>query len=235
MSIEKILEYQEVDMKLFKLENELKSSESAKKMIFFQNATKQSFDTLTRYNESAESAMENVRKSIAAFEDVNRQISDIASVDMSDCDEKQLDYYAKQLEKLEQRADELDREIARANKELSDINIKQKKEYEQAGKSSKSYRVYTEEFNNLKKEKSVEANAIMKDLKDLEKDMSSILLEKYKKVKANKKRPVFVPFIKPSSCGGCGMEVASDIIDKLGEGLGIQECPNCGRIIYNKD
>ncbi|MCX4363745.1 MAG: hypothetical protein OSJ74_10270, partial [Clostridia bacterium] len=150
--------------------------ESAKKMIFFQNATKQSFDTLTRYNESAESAMENVRKNIAAFEEVNRQISDIASVDMSDCDEKQLDYYAKQLEKLEQRADELDREIARANKELSDINIKQKKEYEQAGKSSKSYRVYTEEFNNLKKEKSVEANAIMKDLKDLEKSAASYVV-----------------------------------------------------------
>ncbi|MDE7216251.1 MAG: hypothetical protein K2O08_05540 [Clostridia bacterium] len=235
MSIEKILKYQEVDMKLFKLENELKTSDPAKKMIFYQNATKQSYDTLTRLNESAEAAMENIKKNMSALVEINKQIEEIAGGDLPDCDEKQLDYFAKQLEKLEQRADELEKEISRINKELSETNSKYKKEYEQAGKSSKSYRVYTEEFNNLKKEKSVEASEILRELKDLEKDLNVALFDNYKKVKANKKRPVFVPFIKPSSCGGCGMEVASDIIDKLSEGLKIQECPNCGRIIYNKD
>lgn len=235
MSIEKILKYQEVDMKLFKLENELKTSEPAKKMMFYQNATKQSYDTLTRLNESAEVVMENIKKSMSALANIDKQIEEIATGDLPDCDEKQLDYFAKQLEKLDQQADELEREISRANKDLSETNSKYKKEYEQAGKSSKSYRASTEEFNNLKKEKSVEAAEILRELKDLEKDINTMLLEKYKKVKANKKRPVFVPFIKPCSCGGCGMEIASDIIDKLSEGLKIQDCPNCGRIIYNKD
>ncbi|MDE5990023.1 MAG: hypothetical protein K2H36_00380 [Clostridia bacterium] len=235
MSIEKILKYQEVDMKLFKLENELKTSEPAKKMIFYQNATKQSYETLTRLNEIAETAMENIKKNMSALAEIDKQIEEIATGDLPDCDEKQLDYFAKQLEKLEQQADDLEREMSRINKELSETNSKYKKEYEQAGKSSKSYRAYTEEFNNLKKEKSVEAGEIMRELKDLEKDINTLLLDKYKKVKANKKRPVFVPFIKPCSCGGCGMEIASDIIDKLSEGLKIQDCPNCGRIIYNKD
>ena len=81
MSIEKILKYQEVDMKLFKLENELKTSESAKKMIFYQNATKQSLDTLTRLNESAETAMENIKKNMSALTDINRQMDEIASGD----------------------------------------------------------------------------------------------------------------------------------------------------------
>ncbi|MDE6613948.1 MAG: hypothetical protein K2K24_00405 [Clostridia bacterium] len=235
MSIEKILKYQEVDMKMFKLENELKASEPAKKMMFYQNATKQSYDTLTRLNEIADATMENIKKSMSALAEIDKQIEEIATGDLPDCDEKQLDYFAKQLEKLDQQADELEREISRANKELSETNSKYKKEYEQAGKSSKNYRVYTEEFNNLKKEKTAEATEIMKELKDLEKDMNPTLLDKYKKVKANKKRPVFVPFMKPGSCGGCGMEIASDIIDKLSEGLKIQDCPNCGRIIYNKD
>ncbi|MDE6189944.1 MAG: hypothetical protein K2G37_06690 [Clostridia bacterium] len=235
MSIEKILNYQEVDMKLFKLENELKNSDSAKKMLFYQNATKTSYETLTRLNEAAEAAMENVKKNLSALEEINKQIEEIAGGDLPDLDEKQLDYFAKQLEKLEQRADELDKEINRLNRDLSDANAKYKKEYEQAGKSSKNYRVYSEEFNNLKKEKSVEAGSIMKELKDLEKDINPALMERYKKVKANKKRPVFVPFNKPCSCGGCGMEIASDIIDKLSVGLGIEECPNCGRLIYSKD
>lgn len=235
MSIDKILKYQEADMKLFKLENELKNSEPAKKMLFYQNATKTSYDTLTRLNETAEAAMESIKKNMSALEEINRQIEEIAGGDLPDLDEKQLDYFAKQLEKLEQRADELEKEISRINKELSDHNAKYKREYEQAGKSSKSYRVYTEEFNNLKKEKAVEAGAIMKELKDMEKDLNITLFEKYKKVKANKKRPVFVPFNKPNSCGGCGMEIASDIIDKLSVGLRIEECPNCGRLIYSKD
>ena len=95
MSIEKILKYQEVDMKLFKLENELKTSEPAKKMIFYQNATKQSLDTLTRLNESAEVAMENIKKSMATLAEIDKQIEEIATGDLSDCDEKQLDYFAK--------------------------------------------------------------------------------------------------------------------------------------------
>ncbi|MCX4363323.1 MAG: C4-type zinc ribbon domain-containing protein [Clostridia bacterium] len=234
MSIEKMLKYQEVDMRLIKLENELKNSESAKKMIFYQTATKKSFDTLTVMNDTAKAAMDSFAKYSAKYDEICKQIDEIVGENMNDDDEKQLDYYSKQLEKLYQSLEDSEREAARASKELSDMGYKYTKEYEQAGKSSASYRKFAEEFNNLKKEKSVEAGAIMKELKVLEAGLDRELLDKYKKIRANK-RPVLVPFRKPASCGGCGMEIASDIINKLGEGRRIQECPNCGRIIYNED
>ena len=234
MSIEKMLKYQETDMRLIKLENELKNSECAKKMIAFQSATKKSFDTLTSMNDLAKNNMDTIVKYKTRYDDIIKQIDEISNEIVKESDDKQLEYYAKQLEKLFQSLEDMEKEIARTVKDLSDAGYRYGKEYEQAGKSSAGFRRYTEEFNKLKKEKAVEANDIIKELKNMEVTLDRELLDKYKKIRASK-RPVFVPFHKPNICGGCGMEVAQDVINKLGEGRKIQECPNCGRIIYNQD
>ena len=234
MSIEKMLKYQETDMRLIKLENELKNSECAKKMIYFQGETKKSFDTLTSMNDVAKNNMDTIAKLKSKYDEICKQVEEISGEVLTESDEKQLDYYSKQLEKLYQNIDDMEKELSRSRKELADAGYKYTKEYEQAGKSSASFRRYSEEFNNLKKEKAVDANAIMKELRAMEVELDKALLDKYKKIRASK-RPVFVQFVKPNICGGCGMEVAQDVINKLGEGRRIQECPNCGRIIYNKD
>lgn len=234
MSIEKMLKYQETDMRLIKLENELKNSECAKKMIAFQSATKKSFDTLTSMNDLAKNNMDTIVKYKTRYDDIIKQIDEISNEIVKESDDKQLEYYAKQLEKLFQSLEDMEKEIARTGKDLSDAGYRYGKEYEQAGKSSAGFRRYTEEFNKMKKEKAVEANDIIKELKNMEVTLDRELLDKYKKIRASK-RPVFVPFHKPNICGGCGMEVAQDVINKLGEGRKIQECPNCGRIIYNQD
>ena len=234
MSIEKILKYQETDMRLIKLENELKNSECAKKMIYFQGETKKSFDTLTSMNDLAKSNMDTFVKYKSKFDEICKQIDEISNEILQESDEKQLEYYSKQLEKLLQSVEEMEKELARMRKELSDAGYKFTKEYEQASKSSASFRKYSAEFNDLKKAKSGDAGAIMKELKEMETSLDRELLDRYKKIRASK-RPVFVQFVKPNICGGCGMEVAQDVINKLGEGRKIQDCPNCGRIIYNKD
>lgn len=234
MSIEKMLKYQETDMRLIKLENELKNSECAKKMISYQAATKKSFDTLTMFNDLAKSDMDQVRKVMSKFSDIVKQVEELMDESVEDCDEKQLDYCAKQIEKLNQSLEEFEREVVKINKELSDTSYKQGKEFEQAGKTSSAYRKNAEEFNALKQSKLAEASEIMKELRGMEGQLDKELLDKYKKIRASK-RPVFVPFRAPASCGGCGMDVASDIVNKLGEGRHIQECPNCGRIMYKMD
>lgn len=234
MSIDKILQYQTYDMKLNKLENELKNSSDAVNIRQCQAINKQCFDNLVRMNDGAEVTMENIRKNIIAVEQTSKQIDEIANSDLADCDEKQLDYFAKQLEKLGKTLEELERDIVRANKELNETNINQKKEYEKATKAAMGYKVASESFSEFKKLKSAEAAPIVKQLKELEKDIAPELLDRYKRVKANKRVPVFVPLVKPNGCGGCGMEIANDIMDKLHE-KNVQECPNCGRLIYIKE
>lgn len=171
---------------------------------------------------------------MSKFSDIVKQVEELMDESVEDCDEKQLDYCAKQIEKLNQSLEEFEREVVKINKELSDTSYKQGKEFEQAGKTSSAYRKNAEEFNALKQSKSAEASEIMKELRGMEGQLDKELLDKYKKIRASK-RPVFVPFRAPASCGGCGMDVASDIVNKLGEGRHIQECPNCGRIMYKMD
>ncbi len=234
MSIDKILQYQEYDMKYIKLENELKSSQEGKKIMAYKQAGQQSYENLTRMNEVAEYTMENIKKSMSALEETSKQIDEILSSELKDCDEKQLDYFAKQLEKLEQKLEELEAQIVRGNKELNDINNNQKKEFEQATKAAKGFKVASEAFNELKKKMAVDASALMKEMKAISQGIAPELMERYQKVRANKRVPVFVPLVAPKGCGGCGMEVASDVLNKLHENK-IQECPNCGRLIYIKD
>lgn len=234
MSIQKMLEYQEIDMRLIRLESGLKSSECAQKMMQFQAATKKSIETLTSYNDLAKSDMDLVRKIITKFGEVVRQVEELVDENIADCDEKQLDYCAKQIEKLNQSLEEFEREVAKLNRELADTSFKKTKEFEQASKAMSAYKKYTDDFNALKQSKSAEAGEIMKELKAMESGLDRELLDKYKKIRATK-RPVFVPFRAPSSCGGCGMDVAGDIVNKLDEGRHIQECPNCGRIMYKLD
>ena len=100
MSIEKMLKYQETDMRLIKLENELKNSECAKKMIAFQSATKKSFDTLTSMNDLAKNNMDTIVKYKTRYDDIIKQIDEISNEIVKESDDKQLEYYAKQLEKL---------------------------------------------------------------------------------------------------------------------------------------
>lgn len=234
MSIDKILQYQEYDMKYIKLENELKSSQEAKKVMAYKQTGQQSIENLTRMNDVADHTMESIKKIIASLEDTGKQIDEINNSELKDCDEKQLDYFVKQLEKLEQKLEDAEKEISRGNRELSEINANQKKDFEQAAKAAKAYRMATEAFNELKKNMAVEANALMKEMKAIAQDVEPKLMERYQKVRANKRVPVFVPLVKPNGCGGCGMEVASDALNKLQENK-IQECPNCGRILYIKD
>lgn len=234
MSIEKMLKYQDADMRLIKLQNELKNSESAKKMFYYQGEAKKSIDALTSMNDLAKSNMDSFAKYKSKYDEICKQIDEISSEILEENDEKQLEYYSKQLEKLSQSIEDLEKDWSRIKKELSDAGYRFPKEYEQAGKFSASSRKYAEEVNNLKKTMSSNANSIMKELNAMEPTLDKELLDKYKKIRASK-RPVFVPFVKPNTCGGCGMEVAQDVINKLSEGRKIQYCPNCGRIIYNKD
>ncbi|MDE6275178.1 MAG: hypothetical protein K2M75_01425 [Clostridia bacterium] len=234
MSVEKMLKYQEVDMRYIKLENEVKNSEPAKKKNMYRAATQKSFDTLTSMDDATKNNMDTVVKNKSKLEQLDKQIDEIATEIAEENDDKQLEYYSKQLEKLSQSLDDMEKETARGNKDMSDAKFKYGKEWEQAKKSNAYYIKYNEEYNNFVKDRAGEANAIRKQLVAMEAELDRELLDRYKKIRASK-RPVFVPFHKPNICGGCGMEVAQDVINKLGEGRKIQECPNCGRIIYNKD
>ena len=89
MSIEKMLKYQETDMRLIKLENELKNSDCAKKMIAYQSATKKSFDTLTSMNDVAKNNMDTVAKHKTKYEELIKQIDEISKEVMTESDDKQ--------------------------------------------------------------------------------------------------------------------------------------------------
>lgn len=232
-SIEKMLEYQKVDMSYVKLLNEVNNSEASKKKNAYKAATQGSLETLTKMDGIAKSTMDIIVKNKSRFEEISKQIDEICAEIEQESDDKQLDYYIKQLDKLSQTLEDMEKETARENRELADASYEYPKEWEKAKKSKTLFVKYNQEYAELVNTRTEEANSIKKQLAVMEKELDRELLDKYKKIRASK-RPVFVPFRNPN-CGGCGMEVAQNVINKLSEGRKIHECPNCGRIIYVKD
>ena len=71
-----------------------------------------------------------------------------------------------------------------------------------------------------------------KEMKALEKEIESALLDKYRAIKNDKVFPVFVS-LDGKLCGGCRMEIASGKLNKLSTDRFIT-CEHCGRVIYKK-
>ena len=71
-------------------------------------------------------------------------------------------------------------------------------------------------YNKLVESHAEEIENLKKELAKLEKKVDAKMLAKYKKMREDKKFPIFVPLLN-SSCGGCSMGLAVSQVNKLEE------------------
>ena len=148
-SIQDMLDYQEFDMRYIRLENEVKASEESKKRNKYALETQTILNDLTKMEGVAKSTMDIVEKSKAKFDDITKQIDEICAEIEQESDDKQLDYYAKQLERLMQTLDDMDKEIAKDNKDLSDSGYKYPKMMDRAKEARINYNKANQEYAKL--------------------------------------------------------------------------------------
>lgn len=82
-----------------------------------------------------------------------------------------------------------------------------------------------EEIDKIK----IEMERINTERDKLLTDISSELLDKYEKVKKQKKQPV--AFVQSGKCSGCRMEVSVMVAREVNRHEGIVYCESCGRIL----
>lgn len=98
-------------------------------------------------------------------------------------------------------------------------------------KARNKHKVSKENYEKLIRDNEPKIAEIKSQMKALEKDVDSTLLEKYKAMKNDNIFPVFVPLMDERTCAGCRMEVASSKLNKLSSEQFIV-CEHCGRLIY---
>ena len=231
MELSKLLEYQDIDKDVIRLENKLRGSEEAKKLQSYMDQYKKTQDNLLRINNGAEMGGDKIDKLQDKFDSIMSELKEIDEA-VEEIDElKETEFYEKRINELAETLEMLERDIAAAARELDVLSTQGNSELILLQKYQAAIKKVSEDYARVKADIQREAGGKLAKLKALEKDIDAEILAMYKRVRGNKKIPVLVPFRDDVLCGGCGMELSVNEIGKINS-AGLCECPNCGRIVY---
>ena len=125
----------------------------------------------------------------------------------------------------------LEKDIIAANDDLKRLSGAISRELQDQQQLKTQYAAAKKKYDNLKITILKDAQPFVKQMEPLKKDIDPKLMERYLRVRNNKKMPVLVPYTASGGCGGCMMELSENEKGKL-TASGICECPNCGRLVY---
>ncbi|MDR3263039.1 MAG: C4-type zinc ribbon domain-containing protein [Clostridiales bacterium] len=235
--IKKILEFQAADIRLFKLENELKNSDQFKKIALYQKNIHESAESLKKYeSESVDiiSSYDRINDNITQAENsIAELVSAVKS--MKDTEESELgeyEFYLKKLEKANEILTNNEKEVQKIKRRIEEIMSTSSKLLKTIIEYTEKKKQATADFDLLKNEKKADADKLLKEVAALRAALPQEVLDIYKTVKEEKKLPVFVKLVNKNQCFGCGMDLPSTALTKLKNQGDYTECPNCRRILY---
>lgn len=233
MKIEKILEYQEVDRKLYAIENDFRKSKEVDAVITLQNKYKEDKLTLARFTKEAGEVMATFSKCAEKLDEAT--VGEQRLVDASDLldSEDAIDSYDRELAQYQENVIAVEKEASKLIKRLTDIKAEIQKTRSQISAVNTKYKQVKELHDKKQKEMQQKALPYMKELKALKDQIDEKLLKKYNELRAARKMPAFVPYM-DGNCFACGMDIAVEVEKYLNEAGDYTECPNCRRIVYKK-
>ena len=232
MSLQAILNYQEVDAKLFKLERELAGSEERKEYVKVKKFLQSAPEKLDALEVKAQSLKAEADELVKKYEKLEDTLSDFDHLDELVTEGADIAFYQK---KAQTKVDQLKKMKADLNALVANIKATET-EYQKMKKmvisAQKQYADVSEKYKAVKTAKDPEKKALEGELAKIEKEVPTTLLEIYKVKREEKIFPV-VGELAGTRCPFCSMEPPLAARNKLTGGATI-ECDNCHRIIFSK-
>lgn len=231
MNIEKLLQYQNIDLKLSKAQAELK-----KNPIFAKMDTCKSF-----FSEAQSSIIKNDKQTAEIFRELNYNENRLKELTSG----KKVQSYGtvRELSVLENIEADLnkqcelvaaiERDIARLLKRLSEIQAETPKLVSYLSKLKSDYGALSTEAANLNSELVKKHGEIINEKNLLLNEIPEDQLNYYNKRRGQVKGAVLVPY-ENGFCSGCGIEVKTSVETKLQKAGDVAECPECRRLLYYK-
>lgn len=230
--IEQLLNYQQADAKLRKIETELSGSEARKKAMAAKKYLEGVEANVDNLDARAAKLLDVYQKAVAERDRLIEFEAEFESAMKDAANEAELSYLVKKADKvsleikaLYAKLNKLAEEVQAVMKEY--VNIKNTTKAMQA-----QYAENGKKYNELKASLKDEKETVEKELDGLKKAVDPVLMERYLKKRASKMYPV-VYELRDNVCGACNMELSMSEINKLKSGE-IIECSQCGRLLYRK-
>lgn len=228
--INELLNYQQEDAKLRKIEVELSGSEARKKAVNAKKYLDGVEEAVNKLDVKASSLMQEYENLLAEQGKLKENAEELGKAIDGAEDEngasfiiKKIEEIASKIKRVSEKVNAVSEEIQSVLKEYMGVKATTKKAQEQYAQSGK-------EYNELKESKREEREALEKSLKTLEAKVEPSLMARYQEKRKNKVFPI-VYEASGDFCGACGTELPLTLKNKLKAGEVI-DCANCGRILY---
>lgn len=230
MTAQKLLDYQKIDLNIYKIEKSYQQSEEMKRLVACREEIKNKRDLLNTLASELDKCYANLtalEKKLNEVEEESNKL-DMDFADFSDI--KDFDKYEKDLAKVEETVANLNKDILKTVRRISEINDANAKAYEILTKLISQFEIIKQNAERKRQESLRGAIPFAKQLREMEQSIDPDLLNKYKEIR-KKKMPVLVPY-SDESCLGCGINIKLEVEHALQNQFDVAECPHCGRLVY---
>ncbi len=230
--LDKLYEFQQVDMELYNMENSLKKLPCRKKVVEAKNILVDGQSKAEEFEKEIENKTKGIDLMLDTYPDlslmVESMIKDSEGVSEID-DAREMKNRAKdinnKIREMQSKVISSINEVKALQKSYNDLMVS----LQQAKKDFvENKELYTKEVDNAKPK----MDELKAKIESMEKDLDKELYEVYKQKKQNS-MPVVAP-LEGSQCMGCFMEIASSVMDSIKSSSDVVECENCGRILFVK-
>lgn len=228
--LQAILQYQEVDAKLFKLEREIAGSDERKeyvKLKKFLEAAPEKLDALEVKAAALQSEAAEISQKYARAEEA---LSDFENLDELVTGGADIAFYKKKAQALLDQLKKLKADLANLTANIQSTDEEYKKLKKQVLSAQKQYADANEKYKAVKAARDPEKKELEAALSKIQKDVPAEMMEIYQRKRKEKIFPV-VGEVMGKRCPFCSMEPPLAAINKLTGGATI-ECDNCHRIIF---
>ena len=232
VQLQAILNYQEVDSKLYKLERELMGSEERKeyvKLKKFLETAPEKLDALEAKATSLKTEAQELTKKYTALEETLKDFEHLDELVTSGAD---IAFYQKKAQSILEQLRKLKLDLNTLTDNIKAVDAEYQKLKKQVISAQKQYPEASEKYKAVKASRDDERKQIETELAKLEKGVDGEILKEYQTKRKERLFPI-VGELAGSRCPFCSMEPPLAARNQLSGG-GRIECDNCHRIIFGK-
>lgn len=235
MSVAKILEYQKIDMKLYKLERDYYKSDVVRAVAQYKQDAQNKNLMLNNLMAELKNCYQQISAINDKYEEAEALRNELLNVDFNTFDDaKDFEKYEKNLAKVEENLSEIAKEMAKLTKRINEISVENKNLNELVDKYLIAYKRASDLSDKAKSKVLEDGKPYAVQKKALEPDIEEKYLAKYKVLRSKKIMPAFVPY-QDGNCLGCGVEIRIEVDRFLNNKYDCVECPHCGRMVFKAE
>lgn len=230
--LQAMLNYQETDAKLYKLEREIAGCDERKEYVKFKKFLESAPEKLDALETKAAALQAETAEITQKYTRAEEALSDFDHLDELVAGGADIAFYKKKAQALVDQLKKLKADLAVLTANIKSTDEEYKKLKKQVLSAQKQYADANEKYKAVKAAREPEKKALETELAKLEKGVPADMLEVYRTKRKEKIFPVVGEMV-GMRCPFCSMEPPLAARNQLTGGASI-ECDNCHRIIFSK-